>query len=681
MKRFLILSGLIACVVFHGARAEDFPSPAADEYAPTVHDSNNPDDNYLDYLTQTPTVAPELICAQRVYVDALRASAARTGQTLEVDEYGSESDIQYWVATTFHKPDVIRKVLACLEPDGFDDEKVATIPSVAFTFPGGREVVVDYSVPVKFLRQRLLLAEKRPLPGGPSERIGPDAEWANTEPAWYAIMVVQKDTMQEFAGEDANGTISLKYIEDNIDKFYPENSNGAGWNLGGLLTVPMCTSKSALADDGDIVNMAARRTTGETKEDERDTNMMGIAGGGNDYYIAGDVNLQWIAWTQIIGEIVLTIATWGAGEVAVAGAKAARTGKIYRGLRSNMKVMREVPEVVKFEKLGISIAHGERNIEKIKDGTKILETGLSKADEIAKIEKEILALKNEQSLLMKDAKVGKQVGEFAEHQKQLLEIMKYAKQMKAWRIPQRGNAIARGWRGMKAYRTSWKAINGGSKTLNKAAKVARAGMKSGRVRDYLFHATMKAAAMGGKALRDGALLYGILRFGADFYDWTDTETGDFTSNLKFKPLLLLSADDLEGQENVVNHGMWMMWAGDSTGPADDDAAYLQAMDFATKFHQDMAETQDDYMFDNSARDARVKQGAKDRESQIEKNNAKPKGERIDQKPLSQNGRLGGFCDVDIYVVRPIIRNPNDENPELYYLIMNDEPWRVRSDRE
>ena len=32
------------------------------------------------------------------------------------------------------------------------------------------------------------------------------------------------------------------------------------------------------------------------------------------------------------------------------------------------------------------------------------------------------------------------------------------------------------------------------------------------------------------------------------------------------------------------------------------------------------------------------------------------------------------CDVDIYVVRPVLRNPGTDNPELYYLIMNDEPW-------
>ena len=73
-----------------------------------------------------------------------------------------------------------------------------------------------------------------------------------------------------------------------------------------------------------------------------------------------------------------------------------------------------------------------------------------------------------------------------------------------------------------------------------------------------------------------------------------------------------------------------MWAGDSTNPADDDAAYLQSFDFADKFHEDLLRTMEE-----------------------KKNHA---------------------CNVDIYVVHPVVRNPDTDNPELYYLIMNDQPW-------
>lgn len=155
-------------------------------------------------------------------------------------------------------------------------------------------------------------------------------------------------------------------------------------------------------------------------------------------------------------------------------------------------------------------------------------------------------------------------------------------------------------------------------------------MTSGRVKDWLFQSTLANAGALAKLESTGGLLYGALRFFGDAYDWTETSTGEFTNDIEFKPLTLLSADDLQGQENMVNYGMWLMWLGDSYSAADDDAAFLQAMDFANKFHFNLEEIQE------------------------QKNNH--------------------ACNVDIYVVRPIIRNPGTENAELYFLVMNDEPW-------
>ena len=94
-------------------------------------------------------------------------------------------------------------------------------------------------------------------------------------------------------------------------------------------------------------------------------------------------------------------------------------------------------------------------------------------------------------------------------------------------------------------------------------------------------------------------------------------------------MLLLSADDIAGQEDTINYGMWLMWMGDSTSATDDDAAYLQVMDFAAKFYEDLYELQ-----------------------------------RESNSP----------CNVDIFVVRPVLRNPASDDAELYYLVMNDEPW-------
>ena len=117
------------------------------------------------------------------------------------------------------------------------------------------------------------------------------------------------------------------------------------------------------------------------------------------------------------------------------------------------------------------------------------------------------------------------------------------------------------------------------------------------------------------------------------YDKTSSTSSEYSNGIEFKPLVLLFADDIEGQENEVNYGTWLRWIGDSEFPEDDNAAYLQATDFATKFHHKLVEYQEEN---------------------------------------------GANCNVDIYVVHPIIRldetDPDNTTGELFYLFMNDEPW-------
>ena len=171
--------------------------------------------------------------------------------------------------------------------------------------------------------------------------------------------------------------------------------------------------------------------------------------------------------------------------------------------------------------------------------------------------------------------------------------------------------------------------------MRKAGKVARAGMstRSAKMGHWLFDTTLKHGARLARFERDTGLIYGAVSFLGDMYDQTSSTSKEFSNGIEFKPLCLLSADDLAGQENVVNYGMWLMWVGNSTDPADDDAAYLQAMDFASKFYYRLDEYQDEH---------------------------------------------GADCNVDIYVVRPIIRldETNVDNPkgELFYLFMNEIPW-------
>ena len=289
----------------------------------------------------------------------------------------------------------------------------------------------------------------------------------------------------------------------------------------------------------------------------------------------------------------------------------------------NLSAKRRTPEInAEMNRISQDLKHLKSN--NYKRGLEQSITATQK--NIADLEKELKALGET-----------KDVKKYTQTIDSIKDVEKYLSQLNALKglrkTKQTGNLVARTakktYQNFKALRTALKAANSGTKTLNKAAKLGRAGMRSGRTRDWLFHTTMRNAGKLAKVGRNAGILYGIIKFAGDMYDWTETSTGDFTNNIDFKPLLLLSADDIKGQENEVNHGMWLMWAGDSTSPTDDDAAFLQAMDFASKFHEDLMEYQND-----------------------------------GNHP----------CNIDIWVVRPVIREPGTENQELYYLIMNDRPW-------
>jgi cell fate (sporulation/competence/biofilm development) regulator YmcA (YheA/YmcA/DUF963 family) len=527
---------------------------------------------------------PATECASRVFADAL----AQTANT--VDETAHETDIQTWIYQTFALPDVLNDVRACPEIANAPDDGIIKFTPVQYIFPGRREIVVNYETQPHILKQRIMLGNKRNLPsGGDSPRIGArgdNAIWTNTDPAWYAIMVVEHGALNNFVGPDKNNTISLNYIKNNIDSLYP---SGRGSN---------CTDRSAKSRDNTTINTVMREHTIDIEDDS------------NDYYIAGDVNLQWLSYAEMALDVVITVATFGAGTMVMGTTKAARASRALKGMSTTLRTLSKSDDVVKYvrairqaEKLTDEI----KTLDKVADATKIAD----KTDELKKLQDSI---KNMEKI--------DDVKKYRDTSRAFSEANAVRRGLRAIRSAQRGNIMARMARATKA---AW---TGGTK-INKAAKLGRSGKISTRIRDWLFNSTMKNIGTLGKIEATGGLLYGAIKFAGDMYDWTETSTGDFTSGVEFAPLLLLSADDLQGQENVVNHGMWLMWAGDSVSAADDDVAYLQAMDFAAKFHQDLSEYQND--------------------------TATP-------------------CNVDIFVVRPVLRNPGSNNPELYYLIMNDQPW-------
>lgn len=551
------------------------------DYDNSLPTTDSPD--FIPVSELLATVPDDTLCATAVFKNALARSASG------IDANATEQDVQKWIYATMQNAAVLNEVLNCPEFQNIPDDETITFLPITYTFPTGREIVINYETQPKILRQRIALGNKRNLPSSnPNPRVGApddDSIWTNTDPAWYAIMVVESGTLDNFVGPGKNNTISLKYIEDNIDTLFPQSGQ--------------CTGKSALTKDNTMINRAMK----ETVNVQDDT---------NDYYVAGDVNLQWISYLEIGLDVAITVATVGAGTAVMGATKAARASRTLKNLTESLRVLRQADSVRDYIRLGQKAAKATeelKTIDRVTDAAKYAE----KTKEIENYTKAMRNLENTDD----------KVKQYKQYSETFSSLNNYRRALRALKPAQRGNIIARAWRAVKA-------ANTGGKQLRSAAKVAKSSTLSGRVRDWLFQSTLSNIGALGKLEQTGGLIYGALNFIGGMYDWTETSTGEFTSGIEFKPLALLSADDLQGQENVVNHGMWLMWAGDAYSAADDDAAFLQAMDFANKFHFNLEEVQEE-----------------------------------------QNNHA---CNVDIFVVRPIIRNPGSENPEMYFLVMNDEPW-------
>ena len=524
-------------------------------------------------------------CATAVFADALANNSAAVSET------DADIVIRQWIFQTFANPDVLRAVMKCPEFANAANDETITLQPIKYVFPGGREIVINYETQPKILAQRITLGEKNELADlNPNPRIDPTdgTVWTNTDPAWYAIMVVESGTLDEFVGPGKNNTVSMRYINDNMDRLFPHGNQ--------------CTSKSALAGDRRMINVATRETVGI----DNDT---------NDYYVAGDVSLQWISYLEIGLDVAITVLTMGGGTVILGATKSARASRALHGLTNTIKTLRttdSVRDYVRISQQYTRVAEQLRNIDRVADAAQY-ERLAAQADDLARTMRTL-------------EQTDDNVRQYRNATNAFTSLNQYRRTLRSLRTPQRGNIIARAWRAIRA-------ANTGGKTIRNAEKIARSSTLSGQIRDWLFQSTLTNAGALARLERTGGFIYGALRFFGGMYDRTETSTGEFTSGIDFKPLTLLSADDLQGQENVINHGMWLMWAGNAYSAADDDAAYLQAMDFANKFHFN-----------------------------------------LDKIQTEQNNHA---CNVDIFVVRPIIHNPGTDNAELYYLIMNDTPWTTR----
>lgn len=593
-------------------------------------------------------------CVRNAFMNALYENADK------IDEDAPESAVKQWIYDTIQSAETLGDVLTCPEIMDADENETIRFLPIQYTFPNGREIIVNYETQPRVLEQRFMLATKTELPTtDPNPAISEfdeTATWTNTEPAWYGIMVVQSGALRDMVGPDKNNTVSMKYIIDNIGNLYPRDTDG------------VCSTRSGMTAKlrNSMIHKVMREHTAKHDDDN------------NNYYIAGDIKLRWISFAEIALDIALTVVSFGGFAAAEGAIKTARATKIIGKIGKNMKTLTKIENVQKYIRESLKIARLTKEIDNMNDMAKTIKTidklekalaklpkgsakyekiakqleaarklkadnmwklgragdGVNKIEDTEKFEKMIAEnrkLIGETEKTMSDmARADKNVAEYVKQFDELKKVTKYVRELKTFKKARTGNMVSRAWQGLKNTGKSIKTANTGGKMLDNAAKVARQGAKSGRARDWLFHSTMRNAGRVAKIGEELAALHFVLGILGDFYDWTNTENDEFTNGINMKPLLLLSADDIEGQDNIVNYGMWLMWSGDSAVAEDDDAAYLQAMDFAQKFYQDLVETQE-----------------------------------------SENRHA---CNVDIYVVRPIIRNPGGASQSLYWLFMNDIPW-------
>jgi len=529
-------------------------------------------------------------CASKLFSQALIDHAN------EIKESDDEYLVQLWAKTTMLNPTVLKQVLQCPEITSIKETDTIFFTPVVYTFPGGRKITINYSAQPKVLKHHVMLAEKPSLPtDDPNPNVmnlDDPAKYINTEPAWYAIMVVQHDSLSNFVGPDKNNTVSMKYIDANIDQLYPRGYH--------------CTSRSAWANDDDTINQVVHKVV----DIEKDS---------NDYYVAGDINLEWVMYAEIAAEVIITVVTWGGGALLSGGLKSLRATRAGEKLLKTTRALSKTKEVQKYLRYSYNLKKAQKEL-------KLAKTAKDAA-KIAKMEKKVQGL----SRAVKGLEKGEKVVQYTKNFKALTTVMntrRALRTLRSFKRLKRGNILAKMFK-------SYRGIRKGEKAMNAATRVARAGLssRSARIGDWLMNTTLKFGSRLARFTSKAGFAYGFLTFMGDMFDQTSNTSKEFTNGIEFKPFCLLSADDIKGQENVVNYGMWLMWHGSSVDSADDDAAYLLASDFAEKFAHQLEEFQETH---------------------------------------------GAQCNVDIYVVRPIIRidETNIEQPkgDLFYLVMNDVPW-------
>lgn len=669
-----------------------------------------PDNNSYSIDEMLERRAHETPCATAV----LRQAMAYNANMIENPDDASSTEIDTWVHFAFSQPDTLRALLDCPEIQQRADDETIIFETASYTFSNGRTIQINYETQKRVLKQKFLLAGKKWGPGDINPDIANDiangAIWINVDPAWYAILVAEHGSMDAYVGPGKNNIVAANYIKDNIRQFYPQDHAGA--------FRADCTSRSAIAGDTDMINRATTITVGgvpprtESADLTTEEREQLKTAKNNDYYVMGDTDLRWISALEVTADVALIILTSGVSAAAKGFATGLRATRTLKSANATLKTIKTSAEVTRWTNITNHTARITKAIntaDKIEDSAQTLK-GLTRtyeqtinklqnqldalrkapkpdAKQIKTIEQELEFAKNQtntaqqalknadkitdaQNKLKNNTKLTAQETEKLQNEIKTLtdsyktelqklknvheteiaklaktdDVVKYQELVQAKReaahtayLLRQGKIAFQAKRGllpMRAYRAAKSLRNGikAGKNLDKTSRIVRAHTSgfSTKIKDWLFHNTIKNLPAATKLPASLAVLNTIVKAVGNMYDYSEVTTAQFTNGVDLHPYLLLAADNLPGFENIVNHGMWLFWTGSSTSANDDDAAFLEAMSFAEKFHQDLVEVQDEYNV--------------------------------------------MACDVDIYVVRPIIRNPDTDDAEVYYLFMNETPW-------
>ncbi len=376
---------------------------------------------------------------------------------------------------------------------------------------------------------------------------------------WYGILVVKAGSLDKYAAMDVP-IISTEYMKSHRDEFYPANSDKA------LGMARACTHSNHMAHDKDVINRATHITMGEKDS----------FWSGNDYYVYDGQDVYW-GWATIAGEVAMALLTMGiSAEAQLATSTIKIPATTARALQTSNRFIDTV-----------NLTKDARKIDSAIDAARAVSKGDATTRAAART-----AL-GDAGITVKSGASYKDFHAIA----QALEIAKNAGTHPSWT-----SALWRPWRlvasGVKNIKPTFTNTIGSGATWGKRIKtLGTAGLVVG-------------ANFLGKEL--------IKAFGYSSAVLQDPTTGD----VEFNSFGLLSADDIDGRENVVSHGAWVSF--DDTGRANEDDALNEAAAFAEELVKDI----------NSI------------------NSQDPQ------------------CDIDIYVVQPAISNPEKlpGKRQIYYIL-------------